>query len=77
MLAAGAVAGAAALLLTEVEALLELVGVVAAGRFLTTKLLFAKDREETISELKCVCSGVWHMKNCCGAACAMPKHSQE
>lgn len=51
-LAVGAVVGAGALLLSQVEVLLELVGVVAAGRFLTTRLLFAQDREQTLSEVK-------------------------
>lgn len=41
-----------ALLLTEVEVLLQLVGVVAAGQFLATRLLFAKDRAQTIKEVK-------------------------
>ncbi len=50
----GAVVGAGALLLSQVEVLLELVGVVAAGRFLTTRLLFAQDREQTINEVKYV-----------------------
>ena len=49
----GAIAGAAVILFNEIEAVLEVVGVVAASQFLAKKLLFAEDRKKTAKELKC------------------------
>ena len=50
-LAAGAIAGAGFLLFNEVEVILELAGLFAAGNFLL-KLVFAEEREKTFSEIK-------------------------
>ena len=52
----GAIAGAAVILFNEIEAVLEVVGVVAASQFLAKKLLFAEDRKRTAKELKCACA---------------------
>lgn len=50
-LAAGALAGAGFLLANEIEIILELAGLVAAGQFLL-KLVFAEEREKTLTEIK-------------------------
>jgi chitinase domain-containing protein 1 len=50
-LAAGAIAGASVLLFNEVEVVLELAGLFAAGNFLL-KLVFAEEREKTLGEIK-------------------------
>ena len=42
------------LLFNEVEIVLEALGVAAAGNFLAKKLLFAKDREQTVEQIRCV-----------------------
>ena len=42
------------LLFNEVEIVLEVLGVAAAGNFLAKKLLFAKDREQTVEQIRCV-----------------------
>lgn len=51
-LAVGAVGAAAVLLFNEVEIVLEVLGVAAAGNFLAKKLLFAKDREQTVEQIR-------------------------
>ena len=51
-LAVGAVGAAAVVLFNEVEIVLEILGVAAAGNFLAKKLLFAKDREQTVDQIK-------------------------
>eukprot|EP01024_Parvocaulis_polyphysoides_P010217 TRINITY_DN13397_c0_g1_i3.p1 TRINITY_DN13397_c0_g1~~TRINITY_DN13397_c0_g1_i3.p1 ORF type:complete len:429 (-),score=70.85 TRINITY_DN13397_c0_g1_i3:240-1469(-) len=51
-LAVAGVAGATALLFTEVETLLEVVGVVGVLQFLARKLLFAEDRKRTLAQLR-------------------------
>jgi len=50
-LAAGAIAGAGFLVFNEIEVVLELAGIFAAGNFLL-KLVFADEREKTLSEIK-------------------------
>lgn len=50
-IAAGAIAGAGFLLFNEIEVLLELAGLFAAGNF-ALKLLFADEREKTFTEIK-------------------------
>lgn len=50
-LAAGGLAAAGFLLFNEVEVLLQLVGIVAAGQF-AFKLLFAEEREQTLTEIR-------------------------
>jgi hypothetical protein len=50
-LAAGAIAGAGFLLFNEIEVVLELAGLFAAGNFFL-KFVFADEREKTISEFK-------------------------
>ncbi|KAG7670810.1 hypothetical protein Ndes2526B_g01435 [Nannochloris sp. 'desiccata'] len=50
-LAAGAIAGAGFLVFNEIEVVLELAGLFAAGNFLL-KLVFADEREKTFSEIK-------------------------
>eukprot|EP01023_Acetabularia_acetabulum_P006670 TRINITY_DN12797_c0_g1_i1.p4 TRINITY_DN12797_c0_g1~~TRINITY_DN12797_c0_g1_i1.p4 ORF type:complete len:176 (+),score=52.64 TRINITY_DN12797_c0_g1_i1:735-1262(+) len=52
VLAVAGVAGATTLLFTEVETLLEVVGVVGAIQFIGTKLLFAKDRKKTLAQFR-------------------------
>ncbi len=52
-LAAGGLAAAGFLLFNEVEVLLQLVGIVAAGQF-AFKLLFAEEREQTLTEIRYV-----------------------
>lgn len=52
LMAAAAVAGGATLLLTEFETILELVGIVGAGKFLLDRLLFADERDKTLKEVK-------------------------
>ena len=39
-------------LFNEVEIVLELLGVAAAGQFVARKLLFAKDRDQTVDQIK-------------------------
>lgn len=58
-LAVGAVGAAAVVLFNEVEIVLEVLGVAAAGNFLARKLLFAKDREQTVDQIRCksICGG--------------------
>ena len=51
-LAVGAVGAAAVVLFNEAEIVLELLGVVAAGNFLAKKLFFAKDREQTVDQIR-------------------------
>lgn len=51
LLAAVGVVGASAFLFSQVELLLELAGLVAAGQFLL-KVVFAEDREKTLTEIK-------------------------
>lgn len=51
VLAALGVVGASALLFTQVELLLELAGLLAAGQFLL-KVVFADEREKTLTEIK-------------------------
>lgn len=50
-LAAGAIAGAGVILFNEAEVILELAGLVAVGQFLL-KLVFADEREKTLSEIR-------------------------
>ena len=50
-IATGALVGASVLLFNEVEVVLELAGLYAAGNFLL-KLVFAEEREKTLSEIK-------------------------
>lgn len=54
-LAVGAVGAAAVVLFNEVELVLEVLGVAAAGNFIAKKLLFAKDREQTVDQIRCCC----------------------
>ena len=42
-------------LFNEVEIVLEVLGVAAAGNFVVRKLLFAKDRDQTVDQIKCAC----------------------
>lgn len=51
-LAVGALGAAAVVLFNEVEVVLEVLGVAAAGNFLAKKLLFAKDREQTVEQIR-------------------------
>lgn len=51
-LAVGALGAAAVVLFNEVEIVLEVLGVAAAGNFLAKKLLFAKDREQTVEQIR-------------------------
>lgn len=51
-LAVGALGAAAVVLFNEVEIVLELLGVAAAGQFVARKLLFAKDRDQTVDQIK-------------------------
>ncbi|DBA91590.1 TPA: hypothetical protein ACH3X1_003201 [Trebouxia sp. C0004] len=51
-LAVGALGAAAVVLFNEVEIVLEVLGVAAAGNFLARKLLFAKDREQTVEQIR-------------------------
>eukprot|EP00192_Tetraselmis_astigmatica_P024463 CAMPEP_0117664204 /NCGR_PEP_ID=MMETSP0804-20121206/9079_1 /TAXON_ID=1074897 /ORGANISM="Tetraselmis astigmatica, Strain CCMP880" /LENGTH=151 /DNA_ID=CAMNT_0005471389 /DNA_START=456 /DNA_END=911 /DNA_ORIENTATION=+ len=51
-LAVAAAGAAAFVLFNEVEIILEVLGVWAAANFLAKKLLFAEDREKTLSDLK-------------------------
>eukprot|EP00892_Ulva_mutabilis_P012386 jgi/Ulvmu1/951/UM102_0034.1 len=55
-IAAMAVAGASVFLFTEVEAILQVVGVVVALQFLSKRLLFAEDRQQTFNDLKTLIS---------------------
>lgn len=48
-------------LFNEVEIVLEVLGVAAAGNFVARKLLFAKDRDQTVDQIKYAC--------CCCALC--------
>jgi hypothetical protein len=50
--AAVAVAGASVFLVTEIEAILQVVGVVFALQFLARKLLFAEDRQQLFNDVK-------------------------
>ena len=60
-LAVGALGAAAVVLFNEVEIVLEVLGVAAAGNFVARKLLFAKDRDQTVDQIKYAC--------CCDAPC--------
>ena len=51
-LAVGVIGAAGVLLFNEVEVVLELLGVAAVGNFLAKRVLFAKDREQTVEEFK-------------------------
>ena len=51
-LAVGAVAAAGIFLANEVEVILEVLGIAAAGSFLTRNVLFAKDREQTVEQIR-------------------------
>ncbi|DBB12492.1 TPA: hypothetical protein ACH3X3_005292 [Trebouxia sp. C0006] len=51
-LAVGALGAAAVVLFNEVEIVLEVLGVAAAGNFLAKKVLFAKDREQTVEQIR-------------------------
>ncbi|KAL3150841.1 hypothetical protein ABBQ32_000595 [Trebouxia sp. C0010 RCD-2024] len=51
-LAVGALGAAAVVLFNEVEIVLEVLGVAAAGNFLAKKLLFAKDRDQTVDQIR-------------------------
>lgn len=51
-LAVGALGAAAVVLFNEVEIVLEVLGVAAAGNFLAKKMLFAKDREQTVEQIR-------------------------
>ena len=50
-------------LFNEVEIVLEVLGVAAAGNFVARRLLFAKDRDQTVDQIKYACC-------CCGAPCS-------
>lgn len=61
-LAVGAVAAAGVFLVNEVEVVLELLGVAAAGNFLAKKVLFAKDRQQTVGQIRCLaCRALLHL----------------
>lgn len=49
---AGAAAGSVALVYTEIETLLELLGVVAVAQIVAKKFLFAEDRKKTLAEIQ-------------------------
>ena len=51
-LAVGAIGAAGLLLFNEVEVVLELLGVAAAGNFFAKRVLFAKDREQTAEQIR-------------------------
>ena len=61
-LAVGALGAAAVVLFNEAEIVLEVLGVAAAGNFVARKLLFAKDRDQTVDQIKYACC-------CCSAPC--------
>ena len=52
-------------LFNEVEIVLEVLGVAAAGNFLAKKLLFAKDRDQTVDQIRC--ASPW--RKVCKIAC--------
>ena len=60
-LAVGALGAAAVVLFNEVEVVLEVLGVAAAGNFLAKKLLFAKDREQTVEQIRSVLTPKPHL----------------
>ncbi len=62
-LAVGAVGAAAVVLFNEAEIVLEVLGVAAAGNFLAKKLLFAKDREQTVEQIRCVATCCFWCEN--------------
>ena len=51
-LAVGAVGAAAGVLFNDVVIVRAVLGVAAAGNFLAKKLLFAKDREQTVDQIR-------------------------
>ncbi len=60
-LAVGALGAAAVVLFNEVEVVLEVLGVAAAGNFLAKKLLFAKDREQTVEQIRSALTPMPHL----------------
>lgn len=60
-LAVGALGAAAVVLFNEVEVVLEVLGVAAAGNFLAKKLLFAKDREQTVEQIRSTLTPMPHL----------------
>jgi len=60
-LAVGALGAAAVVLFNEVEIVLEVLGVAAAGNFLAKKLLFAKDREQTVEQIRSALTPLPHL----------------
>ncbi len=48
-------------LFNEVEVVLEVLGVAAAGNFLAKKLLFAKDREQTVEQIRSALKPMPHL----------------
>ena len=60
-LAVGALGAAAVVLFNEVEIVLEVLGVAAAGNFLAKKLLFAKDREQTVEQIRSALTPMPHL----------------
>lgn len=60
-LAVGALGAAAVVLFNEVEIVLEVLGVAAAGNFLAKKVLFAKDREQTVEQIRSALTPMPHV----------------